>query len=152
MAIEFTISNFVNLLAFLALTIATYTIFYFGRMMNLTKGVGLNLFTLSLGINLIGLSYLFRIWLESTTSPIILIMVASGAVFMAIGVIWVFYEKGVELSNLKRRENEIKSIIAKLKEKYYQQELSEGELKNVYSELLRELAEIEVKIIHKKAK
>ena len=62
----------------------------------------------------------------------------------------VFYEKGGEIYNLRRREEEIKSVIGKLKDKYYQQELSEEDLKGAYSELLRELAEIEVKLMNHK--
>ena len=150
MAFEYSVADVVNLLAFLGLTIATYTIFYFGKAMNMGKNVSLNLFTLALGVNLIGLSHLFRIWLDVSTSPFIVITVATGAVFLSTGVIWVFHEKGRELYNLRRREEEIKSVIGKLKDKYYQQELSEEDLKGAYSELLRELAEIEVKLMDHK--
>src|SRR3989338_1503039 len=143
MAFEYNVADVVNLLAFLGLTIATYTIFYFGKAMNTGKNVSLNLFTLALGVNLIGLSHLFRIWLDVSTSPLIVVTVATGAVFLSAGVIWVFYEKGGEIYNLRRSEEEIKSVIRKLKDKYYQQELSEEDLKGAYYELLRELAEIE---------
>lgn len=148
--VEFSIPNLVNLFAFLGLTVATYTVFYFGRAINQGRGVSFNLFTLALGINLIGLSHLFRIWLDVATSPLIIITVAAGVVFLASGVIWFFYEKGAEISGLKRREEEIKAIITKLKDKYYQQELSEEELKSAYSGLLRELAEIEVRLMTQK--
>lgn len=144
------VTTVVNLLAFLGLTVATYTIFYLGRMMNPNKGIGVNLFTLALGINFIGLSHLFRIWLDVSTSPLVLILVAIGSVLMSSGVIWVFYEKGREIYNLKKQEKEVKSVIANLKEKYYKQELSEEELKYVYSSLLKELAEIEVKLGEKR--
>lgn len=149
--VEFSIANFVNVVAFLGLTVATYTIFYFGRAIN-PKGFSINLFTLALGINLIGLSHLFRIWLDPPTSPIITLTVASGAIFTATGVIWAFYEHGMEISTLKRRQEEIKSIIAKLKEKYYKQEISENELEDAYSNLLEELTEIEVKLREVKKK
>lgn len=151
MAFQYDVADLVNLLAFLGLTIATYTIFYFSKMIN-QRGVSLNLFTLALGINLIGLSHLFRIWLDVNTSALIIITVALGAILLSTGVIWVFYEKGTELSNLRRREGEIKSIITKLKEKYYQQELAEEDLKSAYSGLLRELAEIEVRLANHKSK
>ena len=150
MVLQYNVADIVNLLAFLGLTVATYTIFYFGKMMNPTKGIGINLFTLALGINLIGLSHLFRIWLDVVTSPLVLILVAGGSAFLATGVIWVFYEKAVEISNLKRRGQEINSVIAKLKEQYYKKELSEEDLKAVYSNLLKELAEIEVKLSEKR--
>ncbi len=148
MVFEYNLADLINLLAFAGLTIATYTIFYFGKTMNLsTRGVSFSLFTLALGINFIGLSHLFRIWLDVSASPLILITVAAGAVFLSIGVVWVFYEKSMETSNLKKREEEIKQIIFNLKQKYYQQEMSEEDLKTAYSGLLRELAEIEVKLV-----
>lgn len=150
MVFQFDAADLVNLLAFLGLTIATYTIFYFGRMMHQSKEVSISLFTLALGINLIGLSHLFRIWLDAYTSPVILIMISVGSVFLSAGIIWVFYEKSMEISDLKRREMEIKSVIGKLKEKYYKKELSEEELKSVYSNLLEELAEVEVKLSEKR--
>lgn len=152
MVLQYDISDLVNLLAFLGLTVATYTIFYFGRMTNQSKSVSFNLFTLALGINLIGLSHLFRIWLDASTSPLIIITVASGAVFLSAGVIWVFYEKGMEISNLRKREEDIRAVISRLKDKYYQQELSEEDLKSAYSGLLRELAEIEVRLVNHKSK
>ncbi|MBI2005247.1 MAG: hypothetical protein HYS80_00605 [Candidatus Aenigmarchaeota archaeon] len=146
MVFQFEVANLVNLFAFLGLTTATYTIFYFGKMMNPTKDVSFNLFTLALGVNLIGLSHLFRVWLDPSTSPLIIITVSTGVVFLSIGTVWVFYEKGMEMSKLRKREEEIKSIIAKLKDKYYQQELSEKNLEGAYSALLKELAEIEVRL------
>lgn len=138
--VEFLLPNLVNLFAFLSMTIATYAIFYFD------KSVNVSLFTLALGINLIGLSHLFRIWLDVYTSPLILIMVAIGSIFLSVGVIRVFYEKSFEISRLRNREQEIKSMIKEVKRKYYRRELSEEDLKTVYSNLLKELTEIEVKI------
>ncbi|MBI2084745.1 MAG: hypothetical protein HYT70_04015 [Candidatus Aenigmarchaeota archaeon] len=146
MAIELSYSNLVNTIAFVGLTVATYTVFYFGKTLAKSRGVSFSLFTLALGLNLIGLSYLFRVWVELVTSPLVLATVALGSVFLSIGVVWVFYEKNTEMAGLKRREEDIKSVIAKLKERYYQQELSEADLKTAYSELLKELAEIEVKM------
>jgi NADH:ubiquinone oxidoreductase subunit K len=143
--LPYDIADIVNVLAFIGLTIGTYTVFYFGRALN-KQGVATNLFTLALGMNLIGLSHLFRIWLDITTSPLVTVTVAAGAVFLSVGVVWVFYEKSREIAGLRKREDDINAIIAKLKDKYYQQELSEEDLKNSYSDLLRELAEIEVKL------
>lgn len=146
MVIDLSYPNLVNILAFIGLTISTYTIFYFGRTLSRNRSVSFSLFTLALGLNFIGLSYLFRIWLELSASPLVLLTVAIGSIFLSAGVIWVFYEKSTEMSVLKKREENIKSVISKLKEKYYQQELSEEDLKTTYSELLKELAEIEVEV------
>jgi len=147
----FDIGDFVNLMAFLGLTVATYTIFFFSKLID-QKRISVNLFTLALGISLIGLSHLLRIWLDTAESPVILITVATGAAFTATGVIWVLYEHGMEISNLKRRHEEIETIIRKLKDKYYKQEISEKELEEAYSSLLKEMTEIEVKLSQAKRK
>ncbi len=145
MAAEFA-PNFVNALAFIGLTISTYTVFYFGRVSAKDKGVSFSLFTLALGLNLIGLSHLFRVWPELISSPLVSITTGIGSVFLTIGVAWVFYESKTELIVLRKRQEDIKTVISKLKEKYYQQELSEEDLKTAHSQLLKELAEIEVDI------
>ncbi len=137
-------SDYVNILAFLSLTVATYIVFFFGKNEN-KKGVDFNVFTMSLGINLMGLSYLFRIW-PDIPSTLLIMTISGGAVFMLLGVTLVFYDKKTETRRLKKREDEINSIIKNLKEKYYQQDLSEDELKAAFSGLLTELAEIEVKL------
>lgn len=147
--VEYTLPNLVNFLAFLGLTITTYTIFYVGKSLS-RMGLSFNVFTLALGVNLIGLSHLFRIWTDTSTSPIVAATISAGTVFLSVGVIWVFYERNMEFSSLRKREGEIKDVVAKLKDKYYQQELSEEELKSAYSGLLRELAEIEVKLSNNK--
>ena len=151
MAIEYSLINLVNFLAFVGLTIATYTIFYFGKSL-VSKGVSINLFMLALGVNLVGLSHLFRIVLDTNTNLLILTTVGAGSFFMSTGLIWVFYEKRMEISRLKKREEEINSVISRLKDKYYQQGLSEEDLKASYSDLLRELAEIEVKLAPREPK
>ncbi len=147
----FDIGDFVNLMAFLGLTVATYTIFFFSKLIN-EKKISLNLFTLALGISLIGLSHLLRIFIDTTESPIVVVTVATGAIFTATGVMWVFYEHGTEISSLRKRQEEIKLIIKNLKDKYYKQEISEKELEDAYSELLKELVEIEVKLTETKRK
>ena len=139
-----TVSDYVNILAFLGLTLATYIVFFFGKD-DKRRGVNFNTFTLSLGINLIGFSQLFRIWSEIPQN-LLLATVGGGSLFILLGVTWVFYDKKTETRRLKKREDEINSIIKNLKEKYYQQDLSEDELKTAFSGLLTELAEIEVKL------
>ena len=149
MALELNPTILVNILAFVGLTVATYTIFWFGRMMNASKEISISLFTLAMGINLIGISHLLRIWLDANTSPLILVTIAVGSALMSTGVIWVFSEKSSEITRLEKREDEIKSVIARLKDKYYDRELSEADLKGAYSELMKELIEIEVRLANR---
>lgn len=143
--------DIVNLIAFSGLTAATYTIFYLGGLIS-PKRVSINMFSLAVGINLIGISHLFRMWLDQDTSPVITTTVAVGSTFTVIGIVWVFYENVIRTSNLKRRAAEIKAVISNLKDKYYRQEISEKELENTYSGLLKELAEIEVELGQAKSK
>lgn len=150
MVLQYNIPDFVNLLAFLGLTITTYTIFYFGRIAGQEKRVSLDIFILGLGINLIGISYLFRMWLDDPNSPVIVMTVAAGTVILSVGVIWVFYRKDLEISNLKKREKHIKSMIARLRMRYYKQELSEEHLKVIYPKMVKRLAEIEAKLGEKR--
>lgn len=138
--------NLVNIVVFIGLTLATYTVFYFSSKMSPGKKIGMNIFMLSLGINLIGLSHLFRLWEAGVQSPFITTTLTVGSIFTFFGIVTVFHEKTVEMTGLRKRQEEIKSIISALKEKYYQQEISEEELKSVHTSLLKELAEIEVKL------
>jgi len=50
------------------------------------------------------------------------------------------------MADLKKRHDEVTSIIKNLKEKYYKQEISEEDLKSINVHLMKELAEIEVKL------
>ncbi len=144
------IPDIVNLFAFSGLTAATYTIFYLGGL--ISPKVSVNMFSLAVGVNLIGISHLFRMWLDQDTSPVVTVTVAAGSIFTVTGIVWVFYENVIRLSNLKRRSGEIKEVISNLKDKYYRQEISEKELEATYSGLLKELAEIEVELSQVKSK
>ena len=53
---------------------------------------------------------------------------------------------------MKRKSKEIKEVMNYLKNKYYKQEISAEELKSLYSELMKELAETEVKMKRKRVK
>jgi uncharacterized membrane protein len=142
------ITTFVNIFAFVGMTITAYAIFYVARSIK-QKNVGLNLVMLALGINFIGMSYLFRVWFGDSAFPFEMSLVGFGSLLLSIGVIWVFYEKGMEVQNLKRRENDIRGTIERLKEKYYRREISEEELESMHTDMLKELAEIEVKLSKK---
>ncbi len=142
------INTFVNIFAFVGMTITAYAIFYVARSIK-QKNVGLNLVALALGISFIGMSYLFRVWFSNSTSIFEMSFVGVGSLLLSIGVIWVFYENGMEIQNLKRKEDDIRDAIEKLKEKYYRREISEEELESVHTSMLKELAEIEVKLTRK---
>ncbi len=69
-----------------------------------------------------------------------------GSVALIAGFASIMMEKRVEISSLETRQMEIKDIMQYLKEQYYKKELSEQDLRKLYSGFVEQLAEIEVKI------
>jgi len=142
--------DIVNLGVFFGLSISSYAMLYFSQKASLEKKITSSVFTLALGLNLIGLSSLFRIGIEHVL-PIFNIITASlGTAFALAGVVMVFYERAYKIKDIKNRYEEVKAMISNLKEKYYQQEISEEDLKATHASLLKELAELEVKLKEKK--
>jgi len=142
--------DIVNLGVFFGLSVSSYVMLYFSQKASLEKRVTSSVFTLALGLNMIGLSSLFRIGIEKFL-PIFNIITASlGTVCSLVGVVMVFYERAYKVKDIKSRYEEVKAIISNLKEKYYKQEISEEDLKSTNASLLRELAELEVKLKKKK--
>jgi hypothetical protein len=138
--------DIVDILIFFVLEYLCYLVFYFIQKLDPGKAVTPNLFLLSLGINLIGLSFLFRIGREVNTSNFVTISILSGSMAILVGGMLVYYRKSVQVADLKKRHEEVKSIIKNMKDKYYKQEISEDDLKSVNRGLMKELAEIEVKL------
>ena len=137
-------ANFMNVSIFTALTVAGGLIFYYA-IKNSPERISMGVFVLIIGFFLIGLSHLFRIGIDIASTPI-LITNFIGVFFILGGVSVVFFQATRHMEGLKKRHEEIKSIITVLKDKYYQQEVSEEELKPIYAQLLKELAEIEVRL------
>lgn len=144
------LTDIVNLGVFFGLSISSYIMLYFSQKANLGKKITPSVFTLALGLNLIGLSSLFRIGIESTLPVFNLITSSLGTLCAFVGVIMVFYERSYRVGDMKKRYEEVKAIIGNLKEKYYKSEISEEELRTAHVSLLKELAELEVKMKKKK--
>lgn len=140
----------VNFLTFLGLSLSAYVIFYLTKGLDPDKQVTTNIFMLAIGLNLIGLSHLFRVWSEVALPTFIVTTLLLGTLMTFGGIVTTFYEKKIEARSLKRKSKEIKAVISFLKNKYYKQELSAEELKSLYAQLLKELAETEVKMRRKK--
>jgi hypothetical protein len=58
----------------------------------------------------------------------------------------IYLEKVQDIELLQRRHKEIKAVMDRLQKKYFAHELDEKELKRLYAGLVKELAEIEVKM------
>lgn len=150
MSYQFGSTDIVNLGVFLGLSLSSYVMLYFSQKASIGKQVTSSVFTLAIGLNLIGLSSLFRIGIEYTLPVFNLVTSSLGTVFAFVGVIMVFYERSYKVGDIKKRYDEVKAVISNLKKKYYKQEISEEDLKSVHSSLLKELAELEVKLKKKK--
>ncbi|MBI5871964.1 hypothetical protein HZB88_02665 [archaeon] len=138
--------SLVDLFAFFFLALSSNVVFFLSAEMDPKKRVTLSVFVLGFGLNLIGLSHLFRIGFEEQIPMFIPSVQLLGTLFMLIGLILSFYHRTFELSALRQRDGEVKDTISTLKRKYYKQEISEEDLRSTYSNLLRELAELEVKL------
>ncbi len=149
MVYQFGSTDIVNLGVFFGLSLSSYVMLYFSQKASLEKQVTSSVFTLAMGLNLIGLSSLFRIGTEYSLPVFNLVTASLGTVFAFAGVIMVFYERSYKVGDIKKRYDEVKAVISNLKEKYYKQEISEEDLKSVHSSLLKELAELEVKLKRK---
>lgn len=138
--------DIINIVIFLSLGLSGYVVFYFAQKANPQNPVTLSIFALSFGLNLIGLSQLFRIGSESFLPFFILFPALAGSILTLLGIYLVLRQRSSPMMYWKKRHEELQSIIKNLKDKYYKQEISEDELKSVHSSLLKELAELEVKM------
>jgi len=147
------LSDVANIGVFFGLCFSGYVVFYFSQKIDPGRQVTPSIFTLALGLNLIGISHLFRIGSEGALSSFVMLTALLGAVtalfgsvFTFAGILVVFHQKSTQITNLKKRYEEIKAIMSNLKKKYYQQEISEEDLRTIHSTLVKELAELEVKM------
>ena len=145
MAYELTLGNVANIAIFFGLGLSSYVIFYFSQKANPDK-ITASIFTLAFGLNMIGLSSLFRIGIETTLPLFIILSALVGALLTFAGVVLTFRQKSAQIENLKKRHEELEAVISNLKDRYYKQEISEEDLRTVHSSLLKELAELEVKM------
>jgi hypothetical protein len=134
----------VDVIIFFALEYLCYLIFYFIQKVDPERSVSLSVFILSLGINLLGFSFLFRIGKEANTSEFVTISILGGSIAILVGGIALYYRKSIQIADLRKRHEDVKSIIKNMKEKYYRQEITEDDLKSINAGLVKELAEIEV--------
>lgn len=143
--VTFPLENFINYTAFISLMISSVLIFFFGKTSTLTRRSIISNYILALGIAFIGLSHLLRVEVETFLSTPIMITSLVGGIFTLFGAFVVSYD-AYGIIKLKRKYEEIKLVISKLKNKYYRQEISEDDLRRSHADLLRELTELEVKL------
>ncbi len=141
--------SLVDLFAFFFLALSSNIVFFLSEKMDSRRKVSFSVFVLGFGLNMIGLSHLFRIGFEEQIPIFIPSVQLIGTLGMLIGLILSFYQKSFEMTALRQRYDEVKDMISTLKRRYYEQKISEEDLRSVHSSLLRELAELEVKLKRK---
>ncbi len=150
-----TIINFITFGAFVFLAAV---LIYLGRSTDPKKKITMPWVNLSFGVLLTGVGYLvqagrlLQYFTEDITivSSYLLILVGALLIFASFSLLYT--ERTAELNNLKKRHDQIRKIMNRLKQKYFARELPEEDLKKMYSELIREMTEIEVKLGETKSK
>jgi hypothetical protein len=145
-------SLFIDLFIFFAYVIAAGFIIYIGRKINYEKKITLSWIVLATGFLFISVNLLIEvtgliIGSYITTKPVIWYLINMlGSIFILIGFAMSLFEKIVDISILKKRKIEIRQIMDYLDEKYRKRELTEEDLRKMYSKMVEELAEVEVKL------
>ena len=144
--ISLIISNLVNFINFFVFIIAPYAIFYFYRESDPGRHIPISIFILALGLDFIGISYLIRILASEVSPQFVLGSLSIGALLILASVLSLFYTKALEATLLRKRRDRIKLVIKNMQKRYYAKEITEEQLRNSYSYLLKELAEIELRL------
>jgi hypothetical protein len=145
-------SLFIDLFIFFAYVIAAGFIIYIGRKINYEKKITLSWIVLATGFLFISVNLLIEvagliIGSYTTTKPVVWYLINMlGSIFILIGFAMSLFEKIVDISILKKRKIEIRQIMDYLDEKYRKRELTEEDLRKIYSKMVEELAEVEVKL------
>ncbi|MEM5807581.1 MAG: hypothetical protein QW818_00385 [Candidatus Aenigmatarchaeota archaeon] len=146
--IQLIISNLVNFINFFVFITAPYVIFYFAQ--EAFKRISLSIFLMALGLDFIGISYLIRILVAEVEPHFVLGLLSLGALLILASILHLFYTKALETAILTKRRREIRSMIKEFKKKFYAKEIGEDDLKSAYSDLFKELVEIETKLKKKR--
>jgi len=145
-------SLFIDLFIFFAYVIASTFIIYIGRKINYEKKITLSWIVLATGFLFISVNLLIEVaglivGSYTTTKPVFWYLINMlGSIFILIGFAMSLFEKIVDISILKKRKIEIRQIMDYLDEKYRKRELTEEDLRKMYSKMVEELAEVEVKL------
>lgn len=142
----------INFAAFAAFMAIGGLLLYLGRSMGPKKKLSFPWINLSFGTILIGVNYLVQAVFATqiTGDPTITIssylLIIGGAALSFTSFLILYMERSNELQTLKDRQDELKEITNRLRKKYLARELPEDELKKLDTDIVRELAEIEVKL------
>jgi hypothetical protein len=143
---------FIDLFVFFSYIVMASFLIYVGKIVSYQKKLTLPWILIAGGLLFISLNIFVEIVgtvTQSYITPRPVLWYAFnivGSIALITGFASVMVERQVEISNLRKRQLEIKDIMQYLKEQYYKKELGEDELRKLYADLVEQLAEIEVKI------
>lgn len=142
----------INLAAFGAFVAIGIAMLHVGRSTNPGKRISFPWVNLSFGTFLIGINYLVQAIFATQISgdPAIAIssylLIIGGAAMLFTSFIILYTERANEANLLRQRQEELKAITRRLRKKFFARELPEDELRKLDTDIVRELAEIEVKL------
>lgn len=154
MAVELTadVVTVINLAAFFAFLLISGILVYLGRSTHAEKKVTFPWVNLAFGTVLIGINYLIQAIFATrlTGDPTITIssylLIVGGAALSFTSFVTLYVERTHEVSSLQKRQDELKEITERLKKKFLSREIPEDEMKKLNTDIVRELAEVEVKL------
>jgi hypothetical protein len=142
----------INLAASLAFFVIGALQIYVGRSSGADKKITFPWVNMAFGTFLIGINYLIQAVFTSgsTENPTITIssylLILGGAALSFTSFFILYTERANEAKNLRDREDDLKEITSRLKKKFLSRELPEDEMRKLDTDIVRELAEIEVKL------
>lgn len=147
-----TVSMAINFAAFVAFLIIGGILMYLGRTLHPDKKISLPWINLAFGTFLIGINYLIQAVFATQIigDPSIIIssylLIVGGAALSFTSFVILYVERSNEASVLKERQEELKEIMNRLRKRFLSRELPEENMRKIDTDIVRELAEIEVKL------
>lgn len=141
-----------NLVAFLAFVVVGGLQIYMGRSTNPEKKITFPWINLAFGTFLIGVNYPMQALFPTQTSidPTVgvssYLLVIGGAALSLTSFIILYMERTNEARTLRERQDDLHQIMDRIRKKFLSRELPEDEMRKIDTDIVRELAEIEVKL------
>lgn len=147
-----TLSVAINLAAFAAFVTVGIVLLYIGKTTHPEKKLSFPWVNLVFGTLLMGANYLVQAIFSTQISgdPTIAIssylLIIGGAALSFTSFLILYVERSNEANILRERQNDLKEIMSRLRKKFLSREIPEEDIRKIDTDLVRELAEIEVKL------
>lgn len=141
-----------NLAAFVAFVVVGGLQIYMGRSTSPQRKITFPWINLALGTFMIGINYLIQAIFPAQTAvdPTIgissYLLVIGGAALSFTSFLILYMERSNEAKTLRDRQDDLHQIMDRIRKKFLSRELPEDEMRKIDTDLVRELAEIEVKL------